>query len=108
MFDHQVVHPKVLTSRGSFISSPSTRFNSATYEQCSIWGPTCDSIDCVSSKSYLPTNELDVGDWLRWENMGAYTICAASQFNGFKQSKVHYCVHAEKETESVIRDLLSR
>lgn len=104
MFDHQVVHPKVLTinSGAQFISSPSTYFpltssssSEDVYEACSIWGPTCDSIDCVSSKSFLPTKFIKVGDWLRWENMGAYTICAASQFNGFKQSKVVYTIQPD-------------
>lgn len=95
MFDHQVVHPKVLTLDGDFIAdapygselpSSGAIFNGLdldsaehSYQPCSIWGPTCDSIDCVSKRSYLPTEALQVGDWLRWENMGAYTICAASQ-----------------------------
>lgn len=56
--------------------------------ECSIWGPTCDSIDCLVEKTRLPT--LDVGDWIYWENMGAYTICAASQFNGFKKTEIIY------------------
>ena len=79
MFDHQVVHPKVLTLDGLFISSPLLSTKAKGYEPCSIWGPTCDSIDCISKLSYLPTTQLEVGDWLRWESMGAYTICAASQ-----------------------------
>jgi len=54
--------------------------------RCSIWGPTCDSLDCLSKESSLP--QLDIGDWLYWKDMGAYTICAASQFNGFKKSEV--------------------
>ena len=33
---------------------------------------------------------LQVGDWLAFDNMGAYTVCAASQFNGFEVSKVVY------------------
>ena len=28
--------------------------------------------------------ELEIGDWLMWENMGEYGLSAASQFNGFK------------------------
>lgn len=118
MFDHQVVHPKVLTSQGTFVSSPSTYFTNSNSssssslvevqeEACSIWGPTCDSIDCVSSKSYLPVSKIKVGDWLRWENMGAYTICAASQFNGFKKSRVVYTIDAkDQDTENRIRELL--
>lgn len=106
MFDHQVVHPKVLTLGGRFISSPDTQTNNSRYEPCSVWGPTCDSIDCVSATSYLPTSEVRVGDWLRWENMGAYTICAASQFNGFRQSKVVYTIDADSHIENQIRYLL--
>lgn len=107
MFDHQVVHPKVLTIDGSFISEPSYETNENKYEACSIWGPTCDSIDVVSKLSYLPTKDLSVGDWLRWENMGAYTICAASQFNGFKQAKIVYCLDADPAVEAQIRRLLA-
>ena len=55
----------------------------------SVWGPTCDSIDCVSPKTTLPV-KLQVGDWLGFDNMGAYTVCAASQFDGFELSNVIY------------------
>lgn len=55
----------------------------------SVWGPTCDSIDLVCPKTVLPAG-LQVGDWLGFDNMGAYTICAASQFNGFELSNVIY------------------
>lgn len=84
LFDHQVVHPYVLSLNGSFHISASepTHFSS-------LWGPTCDSIDCVCSKVELP-RALQVGDWLGFDNMGAYTICAASQFNGFEVSNVIY------------------
>ena len=37
----------------------------------------------------LPSS-LRVGDWLGFDNMGAYTVCAASQFNGFEVSNVIY------------------
>jgi ornithine decarboxylase len=72
----------------------------------SVWGPTCDSIDLVCPVTQLPSG-LQVGDWVRvsvlsyntlltarpqlgFDNMGAYTLCAASQFNGFEVSKVIY------------------
>ncbi len=54
----------------------------------SIWGPTCDSIDCIGRDVLLP--EMNVGDWLVYEDMGAYTMCAASNFNGFRKSTVIY------------------
>ncbi|KAG0225624.1 hypothetical protein BGW42_004204 [Actinomortierella wolfii] len=91
MFDHQVCEPKVLLRDGQF-----------GYKQdlmlplgfASVWGPTCDSIDCISAKARLPL--LETRDWLYFENMGAYTITAASQFNGFRKSEVHYTT-TEKE-----------
>lgn len=84
LFDHQVIHPYVLSMNGSFHVSASEPKHVS-----SVWGPTCDSIDCVSPKTTLPA-ALQVGDWLGFDNMGAYTICAASQFNGFEVSNVIY------------------
>lgn len=35
----------------------------------SIWGPTCDSLDCVAREITFDS-EVCIGDWLRYENMG--------------------------------------
>lgn len=78
LFDHQVVHPHVLTLSDVF-QGLGDELPVAPLEKCSLWGPTCDSIDCVQANASLPVDLLRVGDWLRWEKMGAYTICAASQ-----------------------------
>ncbi|EIN03932.1 ornithine decarboxylase [Punctularia strigosozonata HHB-11173 SS5] len=86
LFDHQVVHPYVLSLDGSFHVPAGSRTLKS-----SVWGPTCDSIDCVCANAELPAT-LAVGDWLGFDNMGAYTICAASRFNGFDVSKVVYTV----------------
>ena len=51
----------------------------------SIWGPTCDGIDRIS-ESIRFGHTLDVGDWLYFEEMGAYTKCSATRFNGFSDS----------------------
>lgn len=56
-----------------------------------IFGPTCDSMDCISKDIDLP--ELNVGDWLYFKNMGAYTVAAASPFNGFKSSPSTFYIH---------------
>jgi ornithine decarboxylase len=84
LFDHQIVHPQVLSLNESFHIPTSEAFQAS-----SIWGPTCDSIDCVCPITQLPAS-LQIGDWLAFHNMGAYTLCAASQFNGFESSKVIY------------------
>ncbi|KAI0346239.1 ornithine decarboxylase [Trametopsis cervina] len=84
MFDHQTPQPYVLSLNGSFHVP-----TSEPVRACSVWGPTCDSIDVVCPVTQLPSS-LSVGDWLAFDNMGAYTICAASQFNGFQVSNVIY------------------
>lgn len=55
---------------------------------CSIWGPTCDGLDRIAEQCSLP--DMQVGDWLLFENMGAYTVAAASTFNGFQRPDIHY------------------
>lgn len=35
----------------------------------SIWGPTCDGLDCVVKDAVLEA-EVKVGDWLKYQNMG--------------------------------------
>jgi len=86
LFDHAVVVPKVLTTGDEFHYGK----EQSEYElfPSSIWGPTCDSMDCITKSAKLP--KLDIGDWLYFENMGAYTNCAASTFNGFKKSHIVY------------------
>ncbi|RKP34875.1 pyridoxal-dependent decarboxylase [Dimargaris cristalligena] len=79
MFDHATVYPKILVRDGELHQPASPAL---------IWGQTCDSIDCIRPTARLP--ELDVGDWLQFHDMGAYTVCAASRFNGFRPSRVVY------------------
>nr|CAD7405638.1 unnamed protein product [Timema poppensis] len=52
----------------------------------SIWGPTCDSMDLVVKNINLPT--MNIGDWIMFKDMGAYTIVGATNFNSFPHSKV--------------------
>uniref|UniRef100_A0A674JW65 Antizyme inhibitor 2 n=1 Tax=Terrapene triunguis TaxID=2587831 RepID=A0A674JW65_9SAUR len=54
----------------------------------SLWGPSCDGQDRIADGLELP--ELQVGDWLTFENMGAYTIAASSSFNGYQQPQINY------------------
>ncbi|CAL1574662.1 unnamed protein product [Knipowitschia caucasica] len=57
---------------------------------CSIWGPTCDGLDRIVEQCTMP--DLQVGDWLVFENMGAYTVAAASTFNGFQRPDIYYVI----------------
>jgi len=54
-----------------------------------VFGPTCDSIDVIAENCQLP--DLAIGEWVYVENFGAYTIAAASTFNGFQQTRCVYC-----------------
>jgi ornithine decarboxylase len=50
-------------------------------------GPSCDSMDVISTDVELP--ELEVGDRVYVMNAGAYTLSYASRFNGFEAPAVH-------------------
>ena len=57
-------------------------------EKSTLFGPTCDSIDVVARDVMLP--KLRQGDRLYFRYMGAYTIAAASAFNGFAVPSVNF------------------
>ncbi|KAL1302242.1 hypothetical protein AAFC00_002665 [Neodothiora populina] len=86
MFDHQHPIPRVLKSAAK--TQYFGRDGMDAYDgnrpaiQYSIWGPTCDGIDCIAAE-WACSQTVDVGDWLYFEEMGAYTKCSATKFNGF-------------------------
>ncbi len=49
-------------------------------------GPTCDSFDIISTSEELP--ELDIGDIVYVENIGAYSWATATNFNGLPPARV--------------------
>jgi len=62
-------------------------FRCGTEEVCAVVGPTCDSFDKISLSVQLPGN-LEVGDYLLTENIGAYSIASSTNFNGFKGATI--------------------
>ncbi|KAI0146362.1 ornithine decarboxylase [Xylariaceae sp. FL1272] len=85
MFDHQHPEAKVLRcGHHTQYDEPSANAVAAGIEY-SIWGPTCDGIDRITESTRFG-QELDVGDWLYFEEMGAYTKCSATKFNGFSDA----------------------
>ncbi|KAK6794883.1 hypothetical protein RDI58_008336 [Solanum bulbocastanum] len=50
-------------------------------ESSTIYGPSCDSLDAVALDIKLP--ELQLDDLIVFYNMGAYSNCAGTKFNGF-------------------------
>jgi diaminopimelate decarboxylase len=66
-----------------------------------VFGPTCDSMDVIARSVLLP--KLKTGDWLYFQNMGAYTCAAASAFNGFSPSqKIYVCSVMPEYFERII------
>lgn len=84
MFDHQQPIAKVLRAGGKtmYHTPAANAVADSQGIQYSIWGPTCDGIDRIT-ESIRFDSLLDVGDWLYFEDMGAYTKCSATKFNGF-------------------------
>lgn len=77
LYDHYIPEPSLFAKNASDVKHTS-----------SIWGPTCDGLDCINSSIDLP--QLKIGDWIMWKNMGAYTISGAVQFNGLPYGKPLY------------------
>ena len=72
MYDHATLAPRALLS--------SERKECAPFRSSTVFGPTCDGLDTVLRDYPLP--EMEVGEWLLFPGMGAYTLCGASKFNG--------------------------
>ncbi|CAL5082632.1 unnamed protein product [Urochloa decumbens] len=76
LMDYYVPRPRPLAT---------PRAGDKTYTS-TVFGPTCDSLDTVVTGYQLP--EMSVGDWLIFDDMGAYTTAAGSKFNGFDTSEI--------------------
>ncbi len=113
MFDHQHPVPKILHSGDRFwYDHDLAEHDTQQPTQYSVWGPTCDGIDCIAATCTLPIL-LEVGDWLYFEDMGgellhpdahashmtdqclAYTMCSATRFNGF--TNAHDVIYISSE-----------
>ncbi|KAF2016023.1 ornithine decarboxylase-like protein [Aaosphaeria arxii CBS 175.79] len=83
IFDHQNPEPRLLKCGGkNLFDVRRPGYETPSGYEYSIWGPTCDGIDNIS-KCCTFAEVINVGDWLYFENMGAYTKCSATRFNGF-------------------------
>nr|AAD42894.1 ornithine decarboxylase [Leishmania tarentolae] len=63
-----------------------------------IFGPTCDSMDCILKKQPFP--EMKLGDWLLVPDMGSYTTAAAGVFNGFATRRLEFVSSADLSARS--------
>jgi ornithine decarboxylase len=68
-------------------NSPVLAFREGGEKQVSaVFGPTCDAFDTITLSAELP--ELEIGDLVYSENIGAYSIASSTYFNGFPPAKV--------------------
>lgn len=80
LFDHATISANVLKDNEDEMA----------YET-SVWGPTCDGLDCILENTKLP--DLEVGDWMYFKDMGAYTLTSASTFNGMPApTRSYHCL----------------
>ncbi len=52
-----------------------------------LFGPTCDSSDEMPAAVHLPA-DIDVGDYIEFGTMGAYSLSGRTRFNGFYSENV--------------------
>ncbi|XP_045505062.1 ornithine decarboxylase 1-like isoform X2 [Colias croceus] len=89
LYDHQQVTAEPLEESSEPVS------------ECSIWGPTCDALDCILPRTQLGGQRA--GGWLVFRDMGAYTLPVAAPFNGFPVPRVRAVV--ERRLWAVLKDL---
>lgn len=61
-------------------------FKRGATQVCAVFGPTCDALDTISLAEELP--DLELGDFIYSQNVGAYTHASSTHFNGFPPAKV--------------------
>ncbi len=73
------------------INYPVLPFRDGETQISAVFGPTCDAFDTITLSAELP--DLDIGDLVYSENIGAYSHASSTYFNGFPPAKV---VHINK------------
>ncbi|XP_006636176.2 antizyme inhibitor 1b [Lepisosteus oculatus] len=76
------------------IAAPSVHKKSSKEEPVfasSLWGPSCDGLDQVVEHCLLP--ELEVGDWVIFNNMGANAMGGQS-VGDFQKPPIYYLISA--------------
>jgi len=66
---------------------PNGRMTSKKLTSYSLFGPTCDSIDCMKGPFVLPNN-LKEGDYIEVGQLGAYSLTFRTKFNGFYSDQI--------------------
>ena len=67
--------------------APDGTLRGANTTPCKVFGPTCDSLDCLPTPVLLP-QDLAAEDYVLIGGMGAYSQATATGFNGYGRSHV--------------------
>ena len=65
---------------------PVLAFKEGEKQISAVFGPTCDAFDTITLSAELP--DLEIGDLVYSENIGAYSHASSTYFNGFPPAKV--------------------
>ena len=65
---------------------PVRPFKDGPTQLCAVFGPTCDALDTITLAEPLP--DLELGDLVYSENIGAYSHASSTSFNGFPPAKI--------------------
>ena len=63
------------------------RMTSKKLTAYSLYGPTCDGLDCMKGPFVLPNN-LKEGDYIEMGQLGAYSLTFRTKFNGFYSDQI--------------------
>ncbi|CAN0218272.1 unnamed protein product [Scytosiphon promiscuus] len=67
---------------------------------CTVWGPTCDGLDCVCRMTQLP-DDLEPGqDWLFFPDVGIRGGADVTDFNGLRPLDPFYLIRERDDTAS--------
>jgi len=88
MLDKKPVRPVALGSDGGALKN--TLLTAST-----VWGPTCDGLDCVVKVAALP--EMSCGNWLLFPSCGVLAQSSrVTSFNGLHSSTPMYCIRKKQ------------
>jgi len=68
------------------VNYPVLAFKEGETQISAVFGPTCDAFDTITLSADLP--EIEIGDLVYSENIGAYSHASSTCFNGFPPAKV--------------------
>ena len=69
------------------VMTPDGQERSGAPEARTVFGPTCDSLDCLPGPVALP-RDIAEGDYVLFHGMGAYSLAIATAFNGYGPGEV--------------------